>query len=29
VVKALDFYYKDKSKFDSFLILMDIYIFFN
>jgi hypothetical protein len=29
VVKALDLYYKDRSKLDSFLILMDIYILFN
>jgi uridine kinase len=29
VVKALDFYYKDKSKLDSFLMLIDIYILFN
>jgi hypothetical protein len=29
VVKALDFYYGDRSKLDSFLILIDIYIFFN
>jgi hypothetical protein len=29
MVKALDFYYKDKSKLDSFLILIDIYILFN
>jgi hypothetical protein len=29
VVKALDLYYKEKSKFDSFLILIDIYILFN
>jgi hypothetical protein len=29
VVKALDFYYRDKSKLDSFLMLIDIYILFN
>jgi hypothetical protein len=29
VVKALDLYYKDKNKLDSFLISMDIYILFN
>jgi hypothetical protein len=29
IVKAPDFYYKDKSKLDSFLILIDIYILFN
>ena len=29
IVKALDFYYRDKSKLDSFLMLIDIYILFN
>jgi hypothetical protein len=29
MVKALDLYYKDKSKLDSFFILIDIYILFN
>jgi Domain of unknown function (DUF4939) len=29
IVKALDFYYRDKSKLDSFLISIDIYILFN
>jgi hypothetical protein len=29
IVKALDLYYKDKSKLDSFFILIDIYILFN
>jgi Domain of unknown function (DUF4939) len=29
IVKALDLYYRDKNKLDSFLILIDIYIFFN
>jgi hypothetical protein len=29
IVKALDLYYRDRSKLDSFLILIDIYIFFN
>jgi hypothetical protein len=29
MVKALDFYYKDKSKLDSFFISIDIYILFN
>jgi hypothetical protein len=29
MVKALDFYYKNKSKLDSFLILINIYILFN
>jgi hypothetical protein len=29
VVKALDFYYKDRNKLDSFLISIDIYILFN
>jgi hypothetical protein len=29
MVKALDLYYKDRSKLDSFLILIDIYILFN
>jgi hypothetical protein len=29
VVKAPDLYYKDRSKLDSFLILIDIYILFN
>jgi hypothetical protein len=29
IIKAPDLYYKDKSKLDSFLILIDIYIFFN
>jgi hypothetical protein len=29
VVKALDLYYKDRSKLDSFLMLIDIYILFN
>jgi hypothetical protein len=29
VVKAPDLYNKDRSKLDSFLILMDIYILFN
>jgi hypothetical protein len=28
-VKAPDFYYRNKSKLDSFLMLMDIYILFN
>jgi hypothetical protein len=28
-VKALDFYYKDRSKLDSFLISINIYILFN
>jgi hypothetical protein len=27
VVKALDFYYRNKNKLDSFFILIDIYIF--
>jgi hypothetical protein len=29
MVKALDLYYKDRSKFDSFFMLIDIYILFN
>jgi hypothetical protein len=29
MVKALDLYYRNKSKLDSFLILIDIYILFN
>jgi hypothetical protein len=29
MVKALDLYYSNKSKLDSFLMLIDIYIFFN
>jgi hypothetical protein len=29
VVKAPDLYYRDKSKLDSFLISIDIYILFN
>jgi hypothetical protein len=29
VVKALDFYYRDRNKLDSFFILIDIYILFN
>jgi hypothetical protein len=29
VVKAPDFYYREKSKLDSFLISIDIYILFN
>jgi predicted nucleic-acid-binding protein len=29
IVKALDFYYRDRSKLDSFLISIDIYILFN
>jgi hypothetical protein len=29
VVKAPDLYYRDRSKFDSFLISIDIYILFN
>jgi hypothetical protein len=29
VVKALDFYYRDRSKLDSFFISIDIYILFN
>jgi hypothetical protein len=29
IIKALDLYYKDRSKLDSFLILIDIYILFN
>jgi hypothetical protein len=29
VVKAPDFYYKERNKLDSFLILIDIYILFN
>jgi hypothetical protein len=29
MVKALDLYYKDRSKLDSFLISIDIYILFN
>jgi hypothetical protein len=29
IVKALDFYYKNKNKLDSFFILIDIYILFN
>jgi hypothetical protein len=29
VVKALDLYYRDRNKFDSFLMSMDIYILFN
>jgi hypothetical protein len=29
VVKALDFYYGDRSKLDSFLMSIDIYILFN
>jgi hypothetical protein len=28
-VKALDFYYRNKNKLDSFFILIDIYILFN
>jgi hypothetical protein len=29
MVKALDFYYRDRTKLDSFFILIDIYILFN
>jgi penicillin-binding protein-related factor A (putative recombinase) len=29
VIKALDFYYKDRSKLDFCLMLIDIYILFN
>jgi hypothetical protein len=29
MVKALDLYYRNRSKLDSFLISMDIYILFN
>jgi hypothetical protein len=29
MVKAPDLYYRDRSKLDSFLILIDIYILFN
>jgi hypothetical protein len=29
IIKAPDLYYRDKSKLDSFLILIDIYILFN
>jgi hypothetical protein len=29
MIKALDFYYKERSMLDSFLILIDIYILFN
>jgi hypothetical protein len=29
IVKALDLYYRDRNKLDSFLISMDIYILFN
>jgi hypothetical protein len=29
IVKAPDFYYKDRNKLDSFLMLIDIYILFN
>jgi hypothetical protein len=29
VIKALDLYYKERNKLDSFLILIDIYILFN
>jgi hypothetical protein len=29
IVKAPDLYYKNKSKLDSFLMLIDIYILFN
>jgi hypothetical protein len=29
VVKTPDFYYRERSKLDSFLMLMDIYILFN
>jgi hypothetical protein len=29
MVKAPDFYYRDRSKLDSFFISIDIYIFFN
>jgi hypothetical protein len=29
IVKAPDFYYKNKSKLDSFFISIDIYILFN
>jgi hypothetical protein len=29
IVKALNLYYKDRSKLDSFLISIDIYILFN
>jgi hypothetical protein len=29
IVKALDLYYRDRSKLNSFLILIDIYILFN
>jgi hypothetical protein len=29
IVKALDLYYKDRNKFDSFFISIDIYILFN
>jgi hypothetical protein len=29
MIKTPDFYYKEKNKLDSFLILIDIYILFN
>jgi hypothetical protein len=29
IVKALDLYYKNRNKLDSFFILIDIYILFN
>jgi predicted nucleic-acid-binding protein len=29
IVKALDLYYRNRNKLDSFLILIDIYILFN
>jgi hypothetical protein len=29
IVKAPDFYYRNKSKLDSFLMLINIYVFFN
>jgi hypothetical protein len=29
MVKAPDFYYRDRNKLDSFLMLIDIYILFN
>jgi hypothetical protein len=29
MVKALDLYYRDRNKLDSFLISIDIYILFN
>jgi hypothetical protein len=29
IIKALDLYYRDRNKLDSFLILINIYILFN